>query len=73
MDKLRWVRLVVRDCEHPYAEDLIVDGAGVVDPQLPTLVKVSCLVDAMKMGGSYELVEKLWAQFVSTAGRVNVE
>ena len=25
------------------------------------------------MGGSYELVEKLWAQFILTAGRVNAE
>ena len=53
--------LVVRDREHPFAEDLITDEAGVIDPQLPVLAKVSCLVDAMKMGGSYRLVEKLWA------------
>ena len=63
--------LVVRDREHPFAEDLITDEAGVIGPQLPVLVKVSCLVDAMKMGGSYGLVEKLWAHFVLTAGPVN--
>ena len=45
--------LVVRDREHPFAEDLITDKAGVVDPLLPVLTKVSCLVDALKMGGSY--------------------
>ena len=65
--------LVVHDCQHPFAEDLISDGTCVVDPQLPLLTKVSCLVDVLKMGGSYELVEKLWAQFVLTAGRVNTE
>ena len=62
--------LVIRDREHPFAEDLISDEVGVVDPQLPVLTKVSCLVDALKMGGSYGLIEKLWAQFVLTAGPV---
>ena len=42
--------LAVRDCEHPFVEDLITDEAGVVDPWLPVLTKVSCLVDALKMG-----------------------
>ena len=65
--------LVVRDQEHPFAEDLISDEAGVIDPQLPVLTKVSCLVDALKMGGSYGLIEKLWAQFMLTAGPVNRE
>ena len=65
--------LVVRDREHPFAEDLISDEAGVIDPQLPDLTKVSCLVDGLKMGGSYGLIEKLWAQFVLTAGPVTRE
>ena len=65
--------LVVRDCEHPFAEDLICDEAGVIDPQLPVLTKLSCLVDGLKMGGSYGLIEKLWAQFVLTAGPVKRE
>ena len=65
--------LVVRDRELPFAEDLITDEAGVVDAQLPVLAKVSCLVDAMKMGFSYGLVEKLWPQFVLTAVPVNRE
>ena len=56
--------LVVRDREHPFVEDLIIDESGVVDPQLPVLTKVSCLVDALKMGGSYGLIDKLWAQLV---------
>ena len=67
--KIRKVPLVVRDREHPFAEDLITDEAGVVDPRLPVLTKVSCLVDAMRMRGSYELIEKLWAQFVLTTGQ----
>ena len=31
---------------------------------------VSCLVDALKMGGSYGLIEKMWAQFLLTTGPV---
>ena len=65
--------LVVRDREHPFAEDLITNGAGVVDMQSPVLTKIFCWVDAVRTGGSYELVAKLWAQFVLTAGQVNTE
>ena len=71
--KIRKGPLVVRDREHPSAEDLSIDEAGVVDPQLPVLTKLSCLVDALKMGSSYGLIEKLWAQFVLTTGPVNTE
>ena len=64
---------MVRDCEHPFAEDLITDEAGVVDRKFPVLTKVSGLVEALRMGGSYKLVEKLWGQFVLTAGPVKTE
>ena len=72
-EKIQKGTLVVRDHEHPFAEDLISDEAGVIDPQLPVLTKVSCLVDGLKMGGSYGLIEKLRAQFVLTAGPVKRE
>ena len=72
-EKIQMSPFVVRDREHPLAEDLITDETGVIDPQLPVLAKLSCLVDAMKMGGSYGLVEKLWAQFVLTTGPVRQE
>ena len=72
-EKIQQGPLVVRDREHPFAEDLICDEAGVINPQLPVLTKVSCLVDGLKMGGSYGLIEKLWAQFVLTTGPVNQE
>ena len=72
-EKFQKGHLVVRDREHPFAEDLISDEAGVVDHQLPVLTKVSCLVDALKMGGSYGLIEKMWAQFVLTARPVSWE
>ena len=72
-EKIQKGPLVVRDGERPFAEDLISDQAGMIDPQLPVLTKVSCLVDGLKMGGSYGLIKKLWAQLVLTAGPVNRE
>ena len=59
-EKIRKCPLVISDREHPFAEELITDEACVVDAQLLVLAKVSCLVEAVKMGGSYVLVEKLW-------------
>ena len=72
-EKIRTGPLLLLDLEHPFAEDLITEETGVVDPQLPVLTKVSCLADALKMGGSYGLIKKLWAQFMLTAGPVNTE
>ena len=63
---------VVRDREYPFREDLIPEATGNTDPQLPVLAKVSSLVDILQLGGSYELVERLWDWFVLTASRVNV-
>ena len=73
LGKIKMGPLVVRDREHPFAEDLITDEVGVVDPQLPVLTKLSCFVDALRMGGSHEQIEKLWAQFVLTTGPVSTE
>ena len=71
-EKLLRAPLVVRGREYPFREDLIPDASGNTDPQLPVLAKVSSLVDILQLGGSYELVERLWERFVSTASRVNV-
>ena len=71
-EKIMLAPLVVRDRDYPFREDLIPDASGNVDPQLPMLAKVSCLIDALQLGGSYELVEKLWERFVLTASRINV-
>ena len=70
--KIMLALLVIRDREYPFREDLIPDASGNVDPQLPMLAKVSCLIDALQLGGSYELVEKLWERFGLTASRINV-
>ena len=71
-ERIMLAPLVVRDREYPFREYLIPDASGNVDPQLPTLAKVSCLIDALQLGGSYELVEKLWERIVLTASQINV-
>ena len=71
-ERIMLAPLVVRDREYPFREDLIPDASGNVDPQLPMLAKVSCLIDALQLGGIYELVEKLWEGFVLTASQINV-
>ena len=64
---------VVRDRNHPFADDLIVDSSGSVDASLPVLANVSALVESLRLGGSYELVHQLWSQFTLIAGQVNVD
>ena len=71
-DKFLRAPSVVRDRKYPFREDLISDASGNTDPQLPVLAKVSSLVDVLRLGGSYELVDRLWERFVLTDSRVNV-
>ena len=65
--------LVVRDREYPSSEDVIVDETGAVDPNLGIMGKVSSLIEVLRLGGSYELVHQLWAQFSFSAVRVHVD
>ena len=51
--------LVARDREFVFSEDIIVDNSGTVDVSLPVLAKVSALVEALHLGGSYERVHQL--------------
>ena len=66
-------KLLRRDRVYPFCEDLITNDAGVVDPQLPILVTVSSLLEAVQRDGSYEFVQQLWAQFSLTPSCVNIE
>ena len=59
--------LVVRDREYPFADDVIVDETGAVDPNLGVMAKVSSLIEVLRLGGSYELVYRLWAQSTLSA------
>ena len=65
--------LVVRDSEYPFSEDVIVDETGAVDTNLRVMAKVSSLIEVLRLGGSYELVYRPWAQFTLSAVRVNVD
>ena len=72
-EKMKKAPLVVRDREYPFSEDVIVDETGAVDPNLGVMAKVSSLIEVLRLGGSYELVYRLWAQFTLSAVRVNVD
>ena len=63
---------VVRDREYPSTEDLILDNSGAVDFRLPVLSKVLALIEALRLGGSYDLVLQLWSHFTIVAGGLNI-
>ena len=65
--------LVVREREYPFSGDVIVNETSAVDPNLGVMVKVSSLIEVLRLGGSYELFYQLWAQFTLSAVRVNVD
>ena len=71
--KIMGASLVVIDREYPFSEDVIVEETAVVDPSLGVMVKVSSLIEVLRLGGSNELVCQLWAQFTLSAVRVNVD
>ena len=72
-EKITRALLLVRDREYPFSEDVIVDETGAVDPNLGVMAKVSSLIEVLRLGGSYKLVYRLWAQFSLSAVRVNVD
>ena len=72
-EKIMRAALVVRDREYPFSEDVIVDETGAVDPNLGVMARVSSLIEVLRLGGSYELVYRLWVQFTLAAVRVNVD
>ena len=45
----------------------------VVDPQLPALAKVSSLLEVLRLGWSYELVEQLWGEISLRASYIIIE
>ena len=65
---------LVRNREYHSSEDLIVESPSSVDVSLPVVLsKVSVLVEALRLSGSFELVHQLWSQFTPVAGPVNVD
>ena len=72
-EKIMRAPLVVRDREYPFSEDVIVDETGAVEPNLGVMANVSSLIEVLRLGGSYELVYHIWAQFTLSAVRVIVD
>ena len=72
-EKIMRAPFLVRDGNYPFTEDVIVDNTGAVDPILGISAKVSSFIEVLRLGGSYELVFQLWAQFTLSAVRVNVD
>ena len=68
-EKIIRAPLVVRDREYPFSEDVIVDETGAVDPNLGVMAKVTSLIEVLRLGGNYELVYRLWAQFTLSVVR----
>ena len=44
-----------------------------MDPILGVMANVFSLIEVLRLGGSYELVYRVWAQFTLSAVRVNVD
>ena len=65
--------LVRRDREYPFCEGLVTDVGAVVGPQPSILAKVSSVLEVLRLGGSFELVEQLWALFSQTVICVSIE
>ena len=65
--------MVVRDKQSAYSEDFISVSSQAQDAMLPVLAKVSALMEGLRLGGCWELVHQLWAQFTLTASRENID
>ena len=72
-ERIRRAALVVRDREHSFAEDVMINETGAVDHNLGIMAKVSSLTETLRLGGSCELVSQRWAQLTLSAVRVIVE
>ena len=65
--------LVFRNREYPFAEESILDESGSPDATLPVVAKVSSLIEILRLGGLYELVNQLWSHFTLIASRLNID
>ena len=71
--RIKKAPLVVRDRKCPFVEDVIVDNTGAMDLNLGIMVKISPLIEVLRLGGSYDLVYQLWTQFTLSAVLVTVD
>ena len=72
-EKVMRAPLVVRDRSTHFLKTSCLTKTGSVDPNLGVMAIVSSLIEVLRLGGSYELVCRLRAQFTLSAVRVNVD
>ena len=72
-ENVLWASIVKLDFDGLFTEALLVYESGAKDPIVPVLTKVSSLMEALPLGGSYELVEWLWSRFMLAASRIVIE
>ena len=65
--------LVERYPEPVITEDLLFDESGAADGKMTVIAGVSSLKEVAPLGGSHELLQKLWGQFMLTASPVDIE
>ena len=61
---------------NPFSDDEVEgvhDESNAADPILPVLARVSALMEILRLGGSYEFVERLWSLFMPTSKQVDIE
>ena len=72
-EKKMMAPLVARYRDYSFSEDVIVHKTGAVDPNPRIIAMVSSFIEVLRLGGSFELVHQLRAQFTPSAVRVNVD
>ena len=71
-DKILMAPLVKWNRERVFTEDFLVNQSGAADTNLP-VARLLSLMEVFRLGGSYELIERLWGHLMLNAGRVDVE
>ena len=68
-EKILLAPLVKRDRERVSIGVLLVNGSGAADPNLPVLPRVFSLMEDLRLGGTYVLVETLWSRLFLAASQ----
>ena len=72
-DRIMRAPVVIWDREYFLSEGVGVAVSGAVDPSSGVMPKVFSLMEVVRLGGSYELVCQLSAEFTSSAEWVNLD
>ena len=69
-ENMGWLDLLSVTVDLCSPKILLVCESGAANSKLPGLARVSSLMEDLRINDSYELVERLWSQFVLTASPV---